>query len=203
MDMPVQSSYLLIQDANIHYLEAGEMDAPSVVFLHGASFSAQTWQEIGSLEILAKNGYRAIAVDLPGCGESESVSTGSLQEFIKEFLTKLGLILPILIAPSMSGGYSLPFIVQHQEKLRGFVPIATVGVSRLAEQLKNVTTPTLVIWGSKDPLISPTQADVLTEIMPNAKKVIIEGAGHACYLSATEQFHKHLMNFIVSCTSGK
>ncbi len=201
MDIPVKSSYLLIQDANIHYLEAGKIDAPSVVFLHGATFNAQTWQEIGSLEILAKQGYRAIAVDLPGCGNSESLSTGSLQEFIPEFFAKLSLDLPVLVAPSMSGGYSLPFIVKHQEKLRGFVPIATVGISRLAEQLKKVTTPTLVIWGNQDPLIPPTQADVLVGIMPNAQKVILEDSGHACYLSATEQFHEYLMNFVASCTS--
>ncbi len=111
MDIPVKSSYLLIQDANIHYLEAGKIDAPSVVFLHGATFSAKTWEEIGSLEILAEKGYRAIAVDLPGCGDSESLSTGALQEFIQEFIAKLSLNLPILVAPSMSGGYSLPFMV--------------------------------------------------------------------------------------------
>ncbi|MGB3692428.1 MAG: alpha/beta hydrolase [Spirulinaceae cyanobacterium] len=203
MDIPVKSSYLLIQDANIHYLEAGKIDAPSVVFLHGATFSAKTWEEIGSLEILAEKGYRAIAVDLPGCGDSESLSTGALQEFIQEFIAKLSLNLPILVAPSMSGGYSLPFMVKHQEKLRGFVPIATVGISRLAEQLTNVTTPTLVIWGSQDPLIPATQADVLVDIMPNAKKVILEGVGHACYLSATEEFHQHLMNFVINCTSTK
>ena len=34
------------------------------LFLHGASFSAQTWQELGTLNLLAKKGYRAVGIKL-------------------------------------------------------------------------------------------------------------------------------------------
>ena len=36
-------------------------------------------------------------------------------------------------------------------------------------------------------------------LLPNAQKVILENAGHACYMRATDDFHQHLVKFIESC----
>lgn len=37
-----------------------------VVFLHGKAFNSHTWEQLGTLQLLSKRGYRAVAVDLPG-----------------------------------------------------------------------------------------------------------------------------------------
>lgn len=50
----------------IHYLEGGAHNDKTLIFLHGAAFSAKTWLEIGVLEFLLEKGFRVIAVDLPG-----------------------------------------------------------------------------------------------------------------------------------------
>lgn len=39
---------------------------PDVLFLHGQAFTSETWEALGTLALLAAEGYRAIAIDLPG-----------------------------------------------------------------------------------------------------------------------------------------
>lgn len=55
----------------VHYLEAGERETgqPTVMFLHGAKFSAADWQAAGTFDALAKLPMHAVAPDVPGFGQ--------------------------------------------------------------------------------------------------------------------------------------
>jgi pimeloyl-ACP methyl ester carboxylesterase len=193
----IQSKFISIEGATIHYLEAGKENKSSVLFLHGASFKAQTWQDLGTLNIIVEKGYRAIALDLPGYGNSQRVSMAG-DKFLLMLLEKLNIDSPIIISPSMSGGYSLPLVANYPDQLTGFVAVAPVAIAKYAQQLKGVKLPTLAIWGSNDSIVPIKMADELIELMPNATKVILTNAGHACYLKATAEFHDHLREFIDS-----
>jgi pimeloyl-ACP methyl ester carboxylesterase len=198
VETPIASNFVTVQQGRIHYLEAGPADAPPVLFLHGASFSAQTWQDLGTLALLAQQGYHAVAVDLPGFGQSGRIS-GQPLDFLIELIEHLNLTQPVLISPSMSGGYSLPLVTRHPEKLKGFVPIAPVSLPTYEKQLQGNALPTLAIWGSNDQIVPVEQAERLCRLMSNAKLIVLENAGHACYMRATADFHQHLLNFVESC----
>lgn len=57
---------------------------PDVLFLHGQAFTSKTWEALGTLALLAAEGYRAVAIDLPGrtmalcladsCGQLQSLA---------------------------------------------------------------------------------------------------------------------------------
>ncbi len=196
--MPTTSNGITIQRAKIHYLEDGLSTAPPILLLHGASFSSQTWQELNTLTLLASKGYRAVALDLPGFGRSEQAS-GAPGEFLIEAIDTLHLQQPILVAPSMSGRYSLPVIATQPDKLTGFVAVAPVGIAHFEKQLKGNKLATLAIWGSNDRIIPVEQADLLCKLMPQAQKVVLVGAGHASYMKATDEFHRHLLAFTRAC----
>lgn len=201
MDTSITSQYLNLENARIHYLEAGARNYSCILFLHGASFTAKTWEEIGTLQLLASRGYRAIAVDIPGYGRSQRISV-SPQGFLLELLELLKLNRPVIISPSMSGSYSLPFVIEQRDKLSGLVAVAPVGIKRYREQLTGIELPVLAIWGSNDRIVPESQADLLLELMPNAKKVVLANAGHACYMNSTDEFHQHLIKFLAEIGKG-
>jgi pimeloyl-ACP methyl ester carboxylesterase len=195
MTTAITANFLALRQAKIYCREAGPAAGKPVLLLHGASFSSQTWQEIGTLELLAGHGCRAVAVDLPGFGQSPAASVEPLS-FMLELLDALKLNQPVLVSPSMSGRYSLPLVAGRPEKLKGFVPIAPVGIAQFEPRLKGNPLPTLAIWGSNDQIVPVEQAERLCRLMPNATQVILPEAGHACYMRATAEFHRHLLEFM-------
>ncbi len=196
----ITSQYVTVQQIRIHYLEAGGSSQPAVLLLHGASFSAQTWQDLGTLSLLAGHGYRAVAVDLPGFGQSEPGNPDQLEAFLAELMEQLAIDRPVLVSPSMSGGYSMPLVARQPEKLGGVVAVAPVGIARYEPELAGNQLPTLAVWGGDDRIVPLDQAERLVRAMPKARLVVLENAGHACYLQATAEFHRHLTHFVAACT---
>jgi abhydrolase domain-containing protein 14 len=193
----VQEKFVKIQGASIHYLEVGSQAKPAIFLLHGGRFSAQTWQDLGTLEILAEQGWRAVAIDLPGYGQSEQTVSLPL-EFLFDVVRSLKLEGSVVVSPSMSGNYSLPLIAEYPQLFSGFVPIAPVGIPAYAPKLEGIALPVLAIWGSDDQLVPVHLADELIAGLPNSRKVILEGAGHPAYLDAPEEFHHQLVAFVQS-----
>jgi abhydrolase domain-containing protein 14 len=195
MNTAMKSNYLLINQKSIHYLQTGQSHPVAILFLHGASFTAKTWEELGTLTLMAEKGYRAVAIDLPGFGESAALD-GDRAGFLINVMAKLKLVKPIIVSPSMSGRFSLPLLIKHPEQFSGFVPIAPVGIPDFETQLKGITVPTLAFWGDNDKLVPAIWADRLCEAMPNAKKHLLKQAGHACYIRKTGAFHEQLLKFL-------
>ncbi|HSG42059.1 MAG TPA: alpha/beta hydrolase [Anaerolineales bacterium] len=200
--MEIISQFTTVAGKQVHFLTAGSQSKQAVLLLHGASFSSATWQEIGTLEALSSAGYQAIAVDLPGFGQSESVSMEP-GKWMSELFDQLDIKSPILLAASMSGGYALPFITSQPERITGFVAVAPVGIPTYQEKLKAITAPVLAVWGENDNLIPISDAELLVDSVEQGELLMIQGGTHAPYLSEPELFNQNLLQFTKVCLQEK
>ncbi|ROK31199.1 Protein ABHD14B [Anabarilius grahami] len=149
-----------------------------VLLLHGIRFSSENWLTVGTLETLAAAGYRAVAIDLPGLGQSKAAEApapvGQLAPavFLRQVCEGLNTGPVVIISPSLSGMYSLPFLFQHSEQ-----------------------TPALIVYGDQDTQLGEASLSNLSHL-PNHKVVVMKGAGHPCYLDDPETWHKAILDFL-------
>jgi pimeloyl-ACP methyl ester carboxylesterase len=66
------------------------------------------------------------------------------------------------------------------------------------EHLPHVHIPTLVVRGSRDPIVSQEWAEKINHLLPDSQLVVIEGAAHAVNFNAPEQLVSLIRSFTKS-----
>lgn len=80
-----------------------------------------------------------------GLGESKAAEAPAVvgdpapAEFLKQVCDGLNTGPVVVISPSLSGMYSLPFLFQHSEQLKAYIPVAPICTDKFqAEQYKAI-----------------------------------------------------------------
>ncbi|KAH9502329.1 Protein abhd14a [Bulinus truncatus] len=171
-----------------------------LLFLHGMRFTSKNWLDIKSLYQVATWGHRAVAVDLPGFGKSICIlEPEQKSKFLESLISTLGMCRPIIISPSMSGAFSLPYLFNDPStstnRAAGYVPVAPVFTSKYVDQMKKSQIPTLIVVGTNDKVNGKESTQDLQNLI-NYWYGPIEGASHPCYLDNPEAFDKLLYWFL-------
>ncbi|MCF6186511.1 MAG: alpha/beta fold hydrolase, partial [Desulfobulbaceae bacterium] len=145
----IVSKNIDIFHCSLHCLAAGEEQGHDIVLLHGMKFQAATWQELGTLGLLADLGMRAFALDMPGFGKSPACEAEQ-DEVLARFVDRETTGRPILLGPSMGGRIALEFAVNHPDTLSALILVGAVGVEENRARLAEIKVPTLLIWGGED-----------------------------------------------------
>ncbi|WP_287157120.1 alpha/beta fold hydrolase [Chloroflexus sp.] len=124
----MRSRWLRINGYQLHWIEAGQ--GPAVILLHGFAGSCADWEP--TVDWLARQGYRALAVDALGFGRSEKPVNApyglALQsDLYAGLLTALGIEHAVFVAHSMGGKYALATALRHPQRVARLVLIATDG----------------------------------------------------------------------------
>jgi pimeloyl-ACP methyl ester carboxylesterase len=108
-----------------------EGDGIPIVLFHGYADSADTWRQ--ALALIARQGRRAIAVDLPGFGTADPLDDGpvlpQLDGFALAAVRYLSREEPVIASGNSLGGcVALRMAQRHPSKLAGVVPVAPAGL---------------------------------------------------------------------------
>ena len=64
------------------------------------------------------------------------------------------------------------------------------------KNLKNIKSPTIIIWGDKDKAYNFNQVDTLNKNISNSKIFIFKGCSHNVHLEKPKEFNKCILNFL-------
>lgn len=131
-------SYVQVGHNRIHFVEQGPSPASHlapIVFIHGAGGSHQGWLQ--QLRVLGRR-RKAIAVDLPGHGDSDGNGADRIETYcdvIKEFLTALGFDRTVMVGHSMGGAITQSIALDDSGLLAAIVLVGTGAKLRVHPQI--------------------------------------------------------------------
>lgn len=191
----VTQKFAAVGNCRVNTLSVSNPKGKGVLLLHGMSFRADTWKELGTLAALGDAGYDVVAADMPGFGDTEKCGIGP-DKVVAGLIDALGQDRPVLVGPSMGGRIALNFALDHPEMVGGLVLIGCVSVEEDRDRLKSIKTPTFIVWGSKDHIAPMSNAVLLKKEIKGSRLLVIEGAKHPAYLDDPELWHRELIKFL-------
>src|SRR4051795_7517491 len=121
--------WVRVEDRSANVVELGS--GPAGGFIHGLGGSWQNWLE--NLPAVADAGYRAIAVDLPGFGESEmpreKISISGYGRFVDALLGELGVGAAAIVGNSMGGFIGSELAIRFPARVERLVLVSAAGIS--------------------------------------------------------------------------
>ena len=117
-----QEISLPVNDLNLFYYKAGNIDLPTMIMIHGLGDDADTWRHV--FYPLSKL-FHVIAIDLPGFGRSEkpkiTYSPSFYIESILKFMDTLSIKSAILMGSSLGGIIAHEMAIEHVNRVTGLI----------------------------------------------------------------------------------
>jgi pimeloyl-ACP methyl ester carboxylesterase len=139
----VEHRYVDLGDGvTIHVADAGPVDGPAVMLVHGFPENWWEWHEL--IGPLATDGYRVLCPDLRGAGWSSAprsrYTKDEMAEDLAAVLDSLGVEKVKLVAHDWGGPVAFIMMLRHPEKVTGFFGVNTVApwVKRDIASVRNI-----------------------------------------------------------------
>ena len=142
-------SFIELAGRRFHYLDRGAADRPAVILLHGFNQTCHSWDEFAPR--LADDGFRVIALDQRGHGDSDPARDGdygreAMSDDVARLADALGIARFAVIGMSMGSVHATLATVRHAARVRALVlvdwapEVEARGVGAIA-QVANLAFP--------------------------------------------------------------
>jgi pimeloyl-ACP methyl ester carboxylesterase len=124
-----RSRFVEIDGARVHYQEAGEIDAPPVILIHGFCASTFVWSDV--FLPIAEAGFRVIVPDLIGFGFSEKprqseYTIDAQARLIVRLMDSLGIERATIVGSSYGGAVASVCALDYAERVERLVLVDAV-----------------------------------------------------------------------------
>ncbi len=193
-----------VNGTQIAYTDEGQ--GLPILFIHDFPLSRGAWSK--QVEEF-KTRFRVIAPDLRGFGESEySGGPVPIHRFVEDIHALMEHLVtgPVILAGHAMGGLvALAFASAFPRFLRGLVLVGmTAGMKspEVEQQVANLRVPILVIAGSEDALVPPSESEALARLIPGAQLNLIPRAGHLVAFEQPAAFNEVMRNWLAWGSNG-
>lgn len=151
---------------------------------------------IGTTRAAPTPGLKSLLSYYGGDGPSRD----KLEAFIRNYLVYDGASVPDELIDSRYAASIDPEVVAHPPLRRPSGPMALRTLWRMDltrdGRLKNLQTPTLVLWGRDDKVNRPAGGPMLANLMPTAQLVMTSHTGHWMQWERADLFNRLVVDFL-------
>jgi pimeloyl-ACP methyl ester carboxylesterase len=170
-----------------------------ILFLHGFSYTSDIWRKIGLLDILAEKKISFLALDMPYGKKSQCMPRSSDPETnetfaLEAFKSEFGPKMPFAIVGASLGGY-IALRIASRRPAAALLLVSPTRTDRpeLVQAYKSFNFPVVIVWGTRDIIVSGKKLREMTSQLPDARMSVYEGASHSAYKDQPERFSKELL----------
>ncbi|MCP9494440.1 MAG: alpha/beta hydrolase [Pyrinomonadaceae bacterium MAG19_C2-C3] len=185
------SKFATIDGVRVHYQEAGDVNAPTIVLIHGFTASNFVWRDV--FLPLADAGYRVIAPDIIGFGFTEKprgheYTIDAQARMIIGLLDELKIDRATLVGSSYGGAIACVCALDFAERIEKLVLVSPVTNDAVKNQ-KLLRLARVPLMGDA---LSPLMLGSKTLMRFRMKKVYARGAGPLHSVERMEAHHRPL-----------
>src|SRR6185295_6783995 len=127
------SGFIDVDGVRVHYQEAGDVNTPAMVLIHGFASSTLVWSKV--FLKLAAAGYRVIAPDMLGHGYSAKPRNGEYTidgqaKLLVGLLDRLGIPRAIIVGSSYGGAVAATCALDYPERVEKLILVGAVNNNR-------------------------------------------------------------------------
>ncbi len=184
-----------IQDLVYHYLDLLDLLGLERVHLVGESFGGWLAAE---LAVASPERVARLVLIGPFGLKKRGLSLPDLFAVSREELAHLAAVRPETVS-ELAAPLPREALERH---LRDRATLSRVGFNpylhspRLEHWLHRARMPTLLVWGRSDRLVPPDMADLWLQMLPKARLVLVDGAGHVPHLEEPESVARLVAEFL-------